>query len=164
MRTKMPTYLAVLGFLFASVGRSRSRLLNGVLMRVQATLPFVIAACLYGHPARADFRMQGAASEGAAAPLAASPVPDGPGPGRKVQAAIRPRVAVAVGFGRQIPLSFAARQIVPASLPVRFTPEVDQDTLVDWSGGRPWNQVIAATVQPLHLRAVITARGVLIGP
>jgi len=71
---------------------------------------------------------------------------------------------VAVGFGRQIPLSFAARQIVPASLPVRFTQEVDQDTLVDWSGGRPWNQVITAAVQPLHLRAVITARGVLIGP
>ncbi len=164
MRTKMLTLPAVPGFLFASAGRSRSGLLNEALMRVQATLPFVIAAFLYGHPARADFRVQGAAPEGGATPLAANTGPDGPGPRRGVQAAIRPRVAVAVGFGRQIPLSFAARQIVPASLPVRFTPEVDQDTLVDWSGGRPWNQVIAAAVQPLHLRAIITARGVLIGP
>ena len=135
-------------------------------MRVQATLPFVLAACLCGHPANADFRVQGAEAQegGAAAPLASSPAHDGPGPRRTAQAAIRPRFAVAVGFGRQIPLSFAARQIVPASLPVRFMPEVDQDTLVDWSGGRPWNQVIAAAVQPLHLRAVVTVRGVLIGP
>ncbi len=133
-------------------------------MRVQATLPFMIAAFLYGHPARADFRIQETAPEGGATAFGANTGADGPGPRRRVQAAIRPRVAVAVGFGQQIPLSFAARQIVPASLPVRFTPEVNQDMLVDWSGGRPWNQVIAAAVQPLHLRAVVTARGVLIGP
>jgi hypothetical protein len=53
---------------------------------------------------------------------------------------------------------------VPASLSVSFAPDVNQDALVDWSGGRPWNQVITAVVQPLRLRAVVTARGVLIGP
>lgn len=93
-----------------------------------------------------------------------SPAPDEPAARRRVQVAVQPRVPLAIGFGRQIPLSFAARQIVPASLPVSFTPDVDQNALVDWSGGRPWDQVITAVVQPLRLRAVVTARGVLIGP
>ena len=77
---------------------------------------------------------------------------------------LQPRVPLAIGFGRQIPLSFAVRQIVPASVPISFAPDVDQDALVDWSGGRPWNHVITAVIQPFHLRAVVTAQGVLIGP
>ncbi len=133
-------------------------------MRVPTTLPLLIAACLCGHPANADFRVQGAAPEAGAAPFPASPLPASPWLRRRVQVPVRPRVPLAVGFGRQIPLSFAARQIVPAGLPVSFAPEVDQDALVDWSGGRPWNQVINAVVQPLRLRAVVTNRGVLIGP
>ena len=133
-------------------------------MRVQATLLFVMVACLYGHPARADFRIQGASPEVGATPFPIAPTSGGSGLEKRVQMAIRPRIAMAVGFGQQIPLSFAVRQIVPPGLPVRFAPEVDQDALVDWSGGRSWNQVIAAAVQPLHLRAVVTAQGVLIGP
>ena len=129
-------------------------------MRVPTTLPLLIAACLCGHPANADFRVQGAGDT----PFPASPLPASPDSKRRVQVPVRPRVPLAVGFGRQIPLAFAARQIVPAGLPVSFAPEVDQDTLVDWSGGRPWNQVITAVVQPLRLRAVVTPRGVLIGP
>ena len=125
---------------------------------------FLIIACLYGHPASADFRIQRAAPEAAATSFPDSPASDGAAPTKRVQAPVRPRVPLASGFGRQIPLSFAARQIVPANLPVSFAPDVDQDVLVDWSGGRPWNQVIAAVVQPLRLRAVVTARGVLIGP
>ncbi len=133
-------------------------------MRVPTTLLLLIAACLCGHPANADFRVQGAGPEADATPFPASPLPASPDLGRRVQVRVRPRVPLAVGFGRQIPLAFAARQIVPASLPVSFAPEVDQDALVDWSGGRPWNQVITAVVQPLRLRAVVTDRGVLIGP
>ncbi len=133
-------------------------------MRVPTTLPLLIAACLCGHPANADFRVQGAAPEAGATPFPASPLPASPGLGRRVQVRVRPRVPLAVGFGRQIPLSFAARQIVPAGLPVSFAPDVDQEALVDWSGGRPWNQVLTAVVQPLRLHAVVTPRGVLIGP
>lgn len=133
-------------------------------MRVPTTLPLLIAACLCGHPANADFRVQGAAPEAGDTPFPASPLPASPDSKRRVQVPVRPRVPLAVGFGRQIPLAFAARQIVPAGLPVSFAAEVDQDTLVDWSGGRPWNQVITAVVQPLRLRAVVTPRGVLIGP
>lgn len=133
-------------------------------MRVLITLPLLIAACLCGHPANADFRVQGVAPEADAAPFPASPLPASPGFGRRVQVRVRPRVPLAVGFGRQIPLAFAVRQIVPAGLPVSFAPDVDQDALVDWSGGRPWNQVITAVIQPLRLRAVVTNRGVLIGP
>ncbi len=152
------------GFLFASAGCRGSALVNEAPMRVPATLPILIVACLHGHPAGADFRIQGAAPEGGATSFPASPVPDEPVPRKRVQVAVRPRVPLAIGFGHQIPLSFAARQIVPASLQVSFAPDVDQDALVDWSGGRPWNQVITAVVQPLRLRAVVTARGVLIGP
>ncbi len=133
-------------------------------MRVPATLPFLMIACLHGHPAGADFRIQTAAPEGGATYFPASPVPDEPAPRKRGQVTVRPRVPLAIGFGRQIPLSLAARQIVPASLPVSFAPDVDQDALVDWSGGRPWDQVITAVVQPLRLRAIISARGVLIGP
>ena len=132
-------------------------------MRIPATLPFLIVACLHGYPASADFRIQGAAPEDGATSFPASPVPDEPASRRRVQVAVRPRIPLAIGFGRQIPLSFAVRQIVPASVPISFAPDVDQDALVDWSGGRPWNQVITTVIQPFHLRAIISVRGVLIG-
>ena len=155
-----------------TIPHSRSRLLvtkvqpqlNEGLMHKLGTLLLQITICFYGSVASADFRLQHAAPEDSTAFLPVSPVSDERVPKRRSQATVSSRVSLAVGFGRQIPLSFAARQIVPASLPVSFAPDVDQDALVDWSGGRPWNQVITAVVQPLHLRAVVTARGVLIGP
>ena len=155
-----------------TIPHSRSRLLvtrvqrqmNEGFMRKLGTLLLQITICFYGSVASADFRLQHAAPEDSTAFLPVSPVPDERVPKRQSQVTIRPRVFLAVGFGRQIPLSFAARQIVPASLSVSFAPDVNQDALVDWSGGRPWNQVITAVVQPLRLRAVVTARGVLIGP
>ena len=133
-------------------------------MRASTVSSFLIIACLHGHSASADFRIQHASPEAAAPSFPESPAFDRVAPTKRVQAPVRLRVPLASGFGQQIPLSFAARQIVPASLSVSFAPDVDQDVLVDWSGGRPWNQVIAAVVQPLHLRAVVTARGVLIAP
>ncbi len=133
-------------------------------MRAPAMLSFLIITFFCGHSANADFRIQRAAPEAAATSFPDSPTSDEPASRKPVQVPVRPRVPLANGFGRQIPLSFAARQIVPANLPVSFAPDVDQDVLVDWSGGRPWPQVIAAVVQPFQLRAVVTARGVLIGP
>jgi hypothetical protein len=133
-------------------------------MRKLGMLLLSTIICFSGSVASADFRVQRTATEGGATSFPANPVPDEPAPRRRVQVTVRPRVPLAIGFGRQIPLCFAALQIVPPRLPVSFAPEVNQDALVDWSGGRPWNQVITAVVQPLHLRAVVTSRGVLIAP
>lgn len=74
----------------------------------------------------------------------------------------RPRVPYARGFGHAVPLSFAARQIVPRNVTIRFGAGVDQTALVDWSGGRPWNLVMGAAVRPLHLHLTFSRTSVLI--
>jgi hypothetical protein len=56
-----------------------------------------------------------------------------------------------MGFGDQIPLSFAVRQIVPAKFQVVFGEEVDRDELVDWKGGRPWRSALSEAINPFGL-------------
>ena len=67
----------------------------------------------------------------------------------------RPSAQIARGFGHDVPLSFAMRQIVPDGVRVAYGPDVDQDAIVDWVGGRPWDSVVRSTVSPLGLHAVI---------
>lgn len=55
----------------------------------------------------------------------------------------RPTVSIAHGYGNDVPLSFAARQIVPTRVSVGFGPGVDPTRAVTWHGGRPWPQVLA---------------------
>lgn len=52
------------------------------------------------------------------------------------------RFSDARGFGKKVPLSFAVQQIVPARVRVEYGPAVDQDVLVDWKGGRPWDDAL----------------------
>jgi len=66
------------------------------------------------------------------------------------------RFEMAYGFGDQIPLSFAVRQIVPATVKVTYGPGADPNALVDWKGGQTWNRVLLAAVKPLGLRLVFT--------
>jgi hypothetical protein len=73
-----------------------------------------------------------------------------------------PRFRSAAGFGQGIPLAFAARQIVPPAMAVRFGPGVDPDSAVDWTGGAPWNRVLAAAIAPLGLRLTVSATAALI--
>jgi hypothetical protein len=61
------------------------------------------------------------------------------------------------GFGEQVPLSFAVKQIVPKTVKVYYGPGVDPAALVDWKGGQPWNDALRAAVKPLGLRLVMTA-------
>ncbi|HZZ25499.1 MAG TPA: hypothetical protein VFE60_24420 [Roseiarcus sp.] len=61
------------------------------------------------------------------------------------------------GFGHRIPLTFAARQIVPAYFQVAFADAVQKDAAVDWKGGDSWRETLAKAVRPLGL--VITVRG-----
>ena len=64
-------------------------------------------------------------------------------------------VPIAQGFGKDVPLAFMTRQIVPAKVKVTFGPEVDQAAQVDWKGGRPWVETLQAAVRPLGLRVVV---------
>ena len=66
------------------------------------------------------------------------------------------RFEMAYGFGDHIPLSFAVRQIVPATVKVTYGPGADPNALVDWKGGQTWNRVLLAAVKPLGLRLVFT--------
>jgi hypothetical protein len=73
-----------------------------------------------------------------------------------------PRFRSAAGFGQGVPLSFAARQIVPPAMAVKFGPGVDPESSVDWIGGRQWNRVLAAAIAPLGLRLTVGATSALI--
>jgi hypothetical protein len=60
--------------------------------------------------------------------------------------------ATAHGFGDQIPLNFAVRQIVPPGFTVKFGNAVDQDARVDWHGEQSWSAALKQAVKPLQLK------------
>lgn len=66
------------------------------------------------------------------------------------------RAPIAHGFGHDVPLSFAVRQIVPARLRVTYANQTDLSALVNWEGGEPWNVVLANAVRPLGDRLSVT--------
>lgn len=108
-------------------------------------------------PAWADFQLS------PALPDSAQPLQAGSGlagfppaaavPARRTAAPLA--IPVAHGFGQQVPLAFATRQIVPAGVKTTFGPGVDQAALVDWTGGRPWVEVLRAAVHPLGLHVTV---------
>ena len=73
-----------------------------------------------------------------------------------------PRFKIAEGFGDQVPLRFAVRQIVPPAVAVTYGPGAMPDALVDWKGGQGWNRVLSGAVHPLGLRLVMTPMAVQI--
>ncbi len=105
-------------------------------------------------PAWADFRFQAATPYPTASPATPAPVPDGTRPESPFK--------IAHGFGRDVPLDFAARQIVPRGVTVSFGKGVDPSSTISWKGEAPWNRVLAAAVRPLHLRIITGATTVLI--
>lgn len=139
----------------------------------RAVVLLALAGCLPGIIARADFRLQTALPASAGHPISGNtasaisttpvpaPVLPGTDDGTPVLAAKR-KVPYARGFGHAVPLSFAARQIVPRNVTIRFGADVDQSLPVDWTGGRPWNLVMGAAVKPLHLHLTFSATSVLI--
>lgn len=108
-------------------------------------------------PAWADFQLSPALPDSAQPshlrPGAISPPTTAAVPARR--AATPLTIPIAHGFGRQVPLAFAARQIVPSGVKTSFGPGVDQAALVDWSGGRPWIEVLRAAVQPIGLHVTV---------
>lgn len=46
------------------------------------------------------------------------------------------------GFGRDIPLDLALRQIIPADRSYSLVDGVSPDIVVSWQGGRPWPEIL----------------------
>lgn len=106
----------------------------------------------YGHPVHTDVP---ATPDAASADLDASP--DDP-----ADPARAPLFKRALGYGKDIPLDFAVRQIVPAGVRVTYGRNVHADSIVSWKGGRPWPAVLLAAVIPLGLNIRATGRAVFI--
>jgi hypothetical protein len=69
---------------------------------------------------------------------------------------------MAFGFGNNVPLAFACRQIVPPAVKVTYGPGVNPDVPVTWKGGDTWNHVLRDTVTPLGLHLQMTYMAVSI--
>jgi len=59
--------------------------------------------------------------------------------------------AVLRGFSAPLPLDIVVRQLVPSSLPVRFSPGVNSAQRAGWRGGRGWRLILADMLAPLSL-------------
>lgn len=59
------------------------------------------------------------------------------------------------GFGSDMPLAYALRQVVPPEYAFSFGADVNPGYRVSWSGGKPWNEVVSDMVAPLNLKATV---------
>ena len=123
------------------------------------------ALFLFAHAAKADFVVTSPEPPAAPQPQAAVVAPtDAASPGGSGSAEPvpdqarpdKPRFKMAYGFGNEVPLSFACRQIVPPAVKVTYGPDADPHALVDWKGGDTWNHVLRNAVRPLGLHLVMT--------
>jgi hypothetical protein len=68
----------------------------------------------------------------------------------------------AIGFGQNVPLAFAIRQITPRWVNVSYCDGVNSQQPVSWRGGRPWNQVLGDVLTPLGLHMKMSGRALRI--
>jgi len=104
-------------------------------------------------PAPQPAAMIASAATVTSAPMAVAPTPVGYGAYENAE-----------GFGNDLPLVMAIRQVVPASYGFVFDDGINLSTNVSWQGGRPWNLVLNDILSPLGLRAQINAKVVSILP
>lgn len=62
---------------------------------------------------------------------------------------------VVEGFGRDLPLVMAVRQIVPDQYGYAFAEGTPLNATVSWEGGRAWDQVLYEVLSPLGYKAAI---------
>ena len=121
----------------------------------------VVGTCLLSQESRADFAIK-TAEPPVTATTQANPsgvVADQPhvDPGDRHaadKAASTKLSRLVLGFGDQIPLSFACRQIIPRGVRVVYGPGASPDALVNWKGGDLWPLVLGRAIQPLGLHMV----------
>lgn len=108
------------------------------------------------HPVQVDFKIDGSSPPAATATVPAARAVYGQplaldAPVPPPQAVYRPLLAR--GFGHDIPLAFAIRQIVPTTMRIEYDGFVDRDARVSWVGGKPWREVLSTTLAPLGIHA-----------
>ena len=116
----------------------------------------ILVPCLAFAPAKAEFLMM-ATADASAPDASASAAPHPKSKRRPLKALVPPAEPALSGFGDQVPLSFAVRQIVPPHFQVAYADAVQQDAPVDWKGGEPWRATLADAVRPLGL--IVTVSG-----
>ncbi len=72
------------------------------------------------------------------------------------------RYDVAQGFGRDLPLVMAIRQIVPPEFGFVFDQGIDVQKHVSWQGGQPWDIVLQNTLAPMGMQASVNGNVVSI--
>jgi hypothetical protein len=121
----------------------------------------ILAPCLAIAPAKAEFLML-SAPDASATQDADTPAPH-PKPKRRPP---KPHVSTPEpalsGFGNQVPLTFAVRQIVPTNFQVAYADTVQKDAPVNWKGGEPWRATLAEAVRPLGLIVIVNGPKVTI--
>lgn len=132
-----------------------------LIIRISLLLSLVIPAA-----AQAEFVLQ--SNNSTTEPIAVQPAPANAGAQNEAkEKADRPEKEAAApkkiklhhvrahGFGNQIPLTFAVRQIVPRGFTVSFDKGVNQEALVDWHGEQSWTAALRQAVKPLKLKVVL---------
>lgn len=67
------------------------------------------------------------------------------------------------GFGDDLPLPIAMRQIIPPDYAYQFGGGVNPGIRVSWEGGKPWPQILRDTLSPRGLQAEVSGDTVMIG-
>jgi hypothetical protein len=105
-----------------------------------------------------DFRLVGPVS----AVIQPSPLQPDVSIAHSVQSVHKPAVVIARGFGHDVPLEFAVRQVVPPRMRVTYGESVDRQIRVSWDGGKAWDEVLRGVVAPLGLHFVMSPTAVRI--
>ena len=71
---------------------------------------------------------------------------------------------IIAGFGKDVPLAIALEQIIPAGFAPAPAEDINMGQIVTWEGGKPWPDVLNATLAPLNLTASIDGKSVKITP
>jgi len=129
-------------------------------MRETITAGILLITLCAAPRAWADFVVAGQPSVARATTQPEDKPAPSPLPTEATETESRPRFAKAQGFGDDVPLHFAVRQIVPRAVKVHYGPGVDPDAVVTWKGGQGWNWVLFHAVHPLGLRLVMTPMAV----
>ncbi len=66
------------------------------------------------------------------------------------------------GFGRDVPLALAMRQIVPPDYAFSFGDGVDPGQRISWTGGAPWNQVLQKAIESSGLGVDVDGKTVVV--
>lgn len=69
---------------------------------------------------------------------------------------------VVEGFGKDIPLAIALRDIAPPNFAYAFNPREIAGTKISWRGGKPWPEVLQAALAQQNLDAVIDGNNMTI--